>query len=222
VCGVSRCGVSILRRELLWEGLSLLKIYVEIILEFWTPNSLYFFEFLSFLRGVVNVSVVLWYGPASLSDRCLTFWDSLIVASSRVEMLADCEDEANTKSRNVGHTSSRVAEELMDFLPLEDETVTPSPSIGNKSPRRRPTFENITETSALFLSDYPLSFLKEVSKTTVQPSLLARKTHSDNSSTWTFFPVIPRKVRCDCILVTLFSSRLRLPYVIHLWSHERV
>jgi hypothetical protein len=76
-------------------------------------------------------------------------------------MLADCEDEANTKSRNVGHTSSRVAEEFMDFSPLEDETATLSPSIGNKSPRRRPTFENITETSALFLSDYPLSFIKK-------------------------------------------------------------
>jgi len=36
-----------------------------------------------------------------------------------------------------------------------------------------------------------------MSKTTVQASLLARKTHSDNSSAWTFFPVSSRKVSCD-------------------------
>ena len=217
-----RCLMSILRRELLWHVFSLFKIYLEIILEFWAFNSFYFFELLGFLRGAVKVSFLLGYGPASLADASPTFWDSLIVTSSMVEMWADCEDETTTKSRNLRQRSPRVAEELMAFSPLEDETAKLSQNIGYKSPERRPTSENITETSALFLSDYPLSFLIEVPKTTVQPSLLVIRTHSDNSSAWSFFPVSLGKVSCNCILVTLFGTRLRLPYVIHLWSHERV
>ena len=73
VCGVSRCGISILRRELLLHVLSLFKIYVETILEFWTLKSRYFFEFLGFLKGAVKVSVLQRYSPASLGDGCPTF-----------------------------------------------------------------------------------------------------------------------------------------------------
>ena len=131
------------------------KIYVEIILEFWTINSRYFFKFLGLLRGAVKVSVLPGYGPASLGEKCPTFWDSWIVASSRVEMWVECEDETITKSRNVGQRLSRVAEELMYFSPLEDETATLSQSIGNQSPRCRPTSEIITKTTALFPSDFP-------------------------------------------------------------------
>ena len=219
VCAVSRCGISILRRELLWHALSLFKIYVEIILEFWTLKSRYFFRVLSFLRGAVKVSVLLGYSPASLGDRCPTFWDSLIVTPSRVEMWSGCEmrPPQSPETSDTGRPESQ--KNWWTSRPLMRPTATLSQSIGNESPRRHPTSENITEISAVFLSDYPLSFHKEMSQTTVQPSLLARKTHSENSSAWTFFPVSARKVSCDCILVTLFSWTLCLPYVCHLWPY---
>jgi hypothetical protein len=59
---------------------------------------------------ISNVSVLLWYCTMSLSDWCLTFWDYMVVLSSRVNvdwkfLHLTIEDGVTTQSLHDGHQS---------------------------------------------------------------------------------------------------------------------